>query len=175
VRALDRAGNPLGQATGPNAEPSRRFHAGELLTGLGPPMLAIGERGRWSIAALAGDATHGPARVLDGAVHYFLTGATLDDGLAWASISGDVSYDEVGKGTFVHSWQTRITAGFAGADGTASHADLLSESGAGRGGYGVWVLVRPGRAAVLTMAQGDARHFDGKGRLFPLRAPCPAG
>lgn len=173
VRALDRAGRPLGLAAGVSIGPSRRVHAGAVIVGLGPPVLGIAEKDRWSIAALAPNGRHGRARVLDGAVHYFLIGATLDDGLAWASIAGEVSYDEIGQGTFTHSWRTKITAGFAGADGSASHADIMREFGEGRGGYGVWVLVRSGRAAVLAVPEGDARQFGGKSRLFPLRVPCP--
>jgi hypothetical protein len=174
LRALDRAGRPLGPAIAA-ADPSRSFHRCELLPGPAGPVLALGERGRWSFAALAADATPGPLRAATGAKHYFLTGVGLDEGLAWASISGDVSYDELGdSGAMVHSWRTRITAGFTGHDGSEHHADIVSAGGPGRGGFGVWVLVRPGRAAVLTVPEGDASDLGGeRARLFPLRAPCP--
>lgn len=177
LRALDRTGRPLGPAVGPPAGPSPQSYRGELLPGLAAPRLAVGERGRWSVAALGPDATPGPLRAVAGAEHPFFTGATLDDGLAWASISGDVSYDELGpSGPMVHSWRTRVSAGFLADDGASHHSEVVSTGGAGRGGFGVWVLVRPGRAAVLTVPEGDARGWPGnEARLSSLRAPCPAG
>lgn len=173
IEVFDRAGRPLAPAFEPAEGSAQATFSGELLGGLAAPVLAFGERGRWSIAALADSGAPGPLRVVPGAVHYFFTGASLDDGLAWASISGNVSYDEIGKsGAMVHSWQTRITAGFFAADGTEHHSDVVTTGGPGRGGFGVWVLVRPGRAAVLTVPEGDARQWAGAGKLFPLRGPC---
>jgi hypothetical protein len=168
LRALDRTGRALGPAHAPPAGGQEA-----LLAGLARPRLALGGRDGWSAAEVADDGSTGPLRALAGASHAFLTGATLADGLAWASISGEVGYDELGSsGIMMHSWSTRIVGGFAANDGATSSTSLVTTGGSGRGGFGVWVLVRDGRAAVLTVPQGEA--YGEPSRLFSLRAPCAA-
>jgi hypothetical protein len=172
LRALDRQGRILGPIV-PVPWDSKRFlrdvtllHAGGAVT------LALGERGRWSVAPVGPLAVLGPLRELPGAGRYFLTGAPLDDGLAWINIGGDVTYDEMGPGVMTHSWHSEAVGGFLPTTGDPAPAQpLASGGGGGRGGFEAHVLARPGAAAALVVPRGDADGFSDPA-FVPLRVPC---
>lgn len=171
MRALDLRGRPAGPVT--PVPWARDLRNDTLLHADGIVMLAVGERGRWDIAALGPNTTPGPFRELPGARGYFLVGAPLGDGLAWVNVDGDVSYDEMGP-VMTHSWHSRAVGGFLPTEGAPTQQDLASGSDGGRGGFQAYILTRPGAAAALVVPRDDAMNFH-QPVFAPLRAPCGAG
>jgi len=172
VRALDRRGHPLGPAIPVPWDSNRRIRGDTLLHADGAVMLAVGELGRWSVAAFGQDATPGPFRELPGATGFLLVGAPQGEGLAWINVDGDVSYDEMGPGVMTHFWRSRAVAGFLPASGAPTQVELASGAGGGRGGFEPLMLVRPGAAAALVVPRDDAADFS-TSVLVRLRLPCP--
>jgi hypothetical protein len=173
LRALDRRGLPVGPAVAVPWDRSRRIRSDVLLQGDGAVLLALGERDRWSVAPVGPGAALGPFRDVPGAGLYGLAAAPLDDGLAWASVGGDVSYETVGDVHF-HTWKGTVVVGFAPASdaGAPSNAVVASGANLGRGGYEVFMLTRPGAAGVLVVPRDDALSSLDHRRFVLLRAPC---
>jgi hypothetical protein len=101
----------------------------------------------------------------------------VGDGTVLVALTGDTHYTggDGGDGIAFHFWQFAARATFVsdrGTGTTASWADIVSDAGDGRGGYDVFVLTRPERAALLLWPTGDA---NGPTRLIPAREPCRPG
>jgi hypothetical protein len=134
-------------------------------------MLVVGADHRWSVAAVTATAL-GPLRAVPGASGHVFVATPLADGLAWASVGGDVSYESAGKYAF-HSWSSTVTGGFLPHDaGAPVQIPLGGGAGDGRGGFKAYILTRPGAAAALVVPGGDADSYHST-VLVPLRAPCP--
>ncbi|APR79111.1 Hypothetical protein A7982_04458 [Minicystis rosea] len=177
LRALDLRGHPVGPATivPPNTSTKIRGEP-RLIPTEGAPLFASLQHDRWAVAPIAPDATLGAFREVPGAALPFFTGALLDDGLAWASLGGDVRYRQVGP-SYIHTWTSRVVSGFVSTSSTEDHSasELSAGFGDGRAGFEVFVLTRPGRAATLVVPRGDATLSpSGKSRAHTLRVPCKA-
>jgi hypothetical protein len=173
LRALDQGGRLAGPTLAVPWDSRRTLRNDTLLHADGAVMIALGERGRWSVASVGPKRTPGAFRELPGAAGHLLVGAPLDDGLAWVDIDGEVTYDEIGDGIMAHWWRSRAVGGFLpAADGAATQIDLAAGAGDGRGGLQAFMLTRPGAAAALVVPRGDAISFH-KPVFTPLRLPCP--
>lgn len=174
LRALDLWGRPARRAVAVPLAGQQVLRDDALLHAGGAVMVAVGERGKWSVAAVGLDAKPDELRELPGAGGHRLVGAPLGEGLAWASVGGNVSYDDIGGGIMTHSWKSQVVGGFLPAgEGAPLKLELVSDIGDGSGGFQAMMLVRPGGAAVLVIPRGDADRQN-QPTLTPLRMPCPA-
>lgn len=171
LRRLDRRGHLVGPVTPVPSNSQPAIRSVVLATSGRHATLVVGEDRRWSAATITAT-TLGPLRPVPGAGGHVLVAAPLADGLVWASVGGDVSYDSAGDYSF-HSWQSSVTGGFLPHDGAAPvQLPLGGGAGDGRGGFTVHILTRPGAAAALVVPRGDA-DGDHPTVLAPLRAACP--
>jgi hypothetical protein len=175
LRWLDLWGRPKGGVIDARWEPARYINHDALLEGPGGPTLAIGDRTRWSAVKL-GPGTVGSFADLPGADRYFLAGAALDDGVAWATFTSNVDYSERSPGVMMHSWSGEAATGFAPSPASTAtpskRVEIVKAAGPGRGGFEAYVLARPGAASTLVVPRDDAARGQ-KTELTPLRSACP--